>query len=208
MLLYIDVSMIERRGEAMEDITILVARLKDGDEDAFDRLYDAYHLALYRSAYLIVGNAQDAEDVLQETFLTALTHIATLKNNQYFKAWLYRIMTNLAYKTVKRRSREQSESEEVLSSRCVAESMEKNNLEDIITLHAEQEAVRQGLLQLKLKQREVMVLYYYNGFSIREIADICGCFEGTVKSRLHKARKTLKTLLLVENNPFCRWEEA
>ena len=69
LLLYTDAS-IMTGGKNLEDKE-LVSRIKTGDKSAFDELYDKYHLSLYRNAYLITGRQQDAEDVLQETFLTS-----------------------------------------------------------------------------------------------------------------------------------------
>lgn len=185
----------------MNETKELVARLKNGERGAFDDLYEQYHLSLYRSACLMLGNVYDAEDVLQETFITAWTQIGTLRHAERLKPWLYRIMTHLVYKVGKKNRREQADADIVDKKDRL--SVSQNNLDETIERDTEQDAVRQALQQLKIKQREVIVLYYYNDLSIRDIALTCGCFEGTVKSRLYAARKELQRLL-AENSSFSK----
>ena len=133
----------------------LVSRIKTGDKSAFDELYDKYHLSLYRNAYLITGRQQDAEDVLQETFVTAFFHMKELKNADSLKAWLFRIMTRQAVKNCKKGAREIPD-ETVLERRDMRTLADQEGSD-----HAERIACRnemQKLLsEIDCKHRDVIV---------------------------------------------------
>ena len=70
----------------------LIRQMKNGDRTSFDRIYEKYHVPIFRSAYLICGNREDAEDVLQDTFVTCWLCIGQLRNEECFRYWLFRIM--------------------------------------------------------------------------------------------------------------------
>lgn len=164
----------------------LVKAMLAGDKKAFDQMYQEYHLILYRTAYLILGNSYDAEDVLQETFVTAYTSIGSLKDPSKLKTWLFSILKHAAYKQGKKRNREWPD--EYINEKINEYIREEGQEESFLQRDQIQEALR----TLPPKQREVIVLYYYNDLSIEEIAQVCKTFQGTVKSRLYKARKELK----------------
>lgn len=169
----------------MDDIQMVEA-IKAGDKEAFNQLYEEYSLRLYRTAYLIVGNSYDAEDVLQDTFVSAYKNISDLKDHTKLKTWLYAILKNRAYKKYNKNQREFPEQD-------ILEKIEVKGTENIKEdRFALKDEIQICLMKLKPKLREVIVLYYYNDFTIAEIAQICGSFQGTVKSRLYKARKDLK----------------
>lgn len=164
-------------------------KLKTGDKDSFDLLYQEYYLVLYRTALLILGNREDAEDVLQDTFVSIYKKAKTLSDFEKLKPWIFSILKNTSYTRYKKRKREFPD-EFVLDK---AEESPTYLGEDDF---AEKSEIQDALMTLKEKEREVLVLYYYNDFSIEEIASICKTFQGTVKSRLYRARKNLKKELL------------
>lgn len=164
-------------------------KLKTGDKDSFDLLYQDYYLVLYRTALLILGNREDAEDVLQDTFVSIYKKAKTLSDFEKLKPWIFSILKNTSYTRYKKRKREFPD-EFVLDK---AEESPTYLGEDDF---AEKSEIQDALMTLKEKEREVLVLYYYNDFSIEEIASICKTFQGTVKSRLFRARKNLKKELL------------
>ncbi len=164
-------------------------KLKTGDKDSFDLLYQEYYLVLYRTALLILGNKEDAEDVLQDTFVSIYKNVKTLSDFEKLRSWIFSILKNTSYTRYKKRKREFPD-EFVLDK---AEESPTYLGEDDF---AEKSEIQDALMTLKEKEREVLVLYYYNDFSIEEIASICKTFQGTVKSRLHRARKNLKKELL------------
>lgn len=156
---------------------------------SFEKIYNDYHLMIFRSAYLMVGNRADAEDIMQETFIAAFNNINSLKNPASLKSWLYRIMTNLVIKNRRRISKEfPSEDTAEIADNAVFQDSAEDVTENLLN-HID---LKRCISELSPKCREVLVLYYYSGFKVKEIADICGCFEGTVKSRLNRGRRELK----------------
>ncbi len=182
--------------------------LKEGKPEAFDRLYEEFHLPLYRTALLILGNREDAEDVLQETFVTAYLHVRELRSAGSLKAWLFRILTREAYRTGRRTRREVPVEPEDIGGRTGKSfpDVEGGAVQNAPDTAVEQAGVdseerlrgqlfRDALSRLDPTHREVLVLYYYDELSTREIAAVCRCLEGTVKSRLYTARKRLQRIL-------------
>ena len=171
----------------MED-EILVQQLKKGQYEAFNLLYEKYKNLVIRTAYLITGNKSDSEDVAQETFVKVYLHITELKNNAGFKPWMMQILVRTAYRTGRKRSREvpDEEIEHLSESQSVLSPLGQ------MIKREEAETISRAVADLPVKQRTVVVLYYYNELSVSEIAKMLDCREGTVKSRLHTARKYLK----------------
>lgn len=188
-----------------ENNQALVTRMIDGDEAAFDELYRSYSEKLYRMAYFITGNRSDSEDILQETFVKCYLHRKALKQPECFDSWICQILVRTSWRFEKRRKgkRELSfdgileDEEQTKTAERLLWSKEEEPVEKI--LQAEQaEALWKLVSDLDTKYRTVVVLYYYNEFSTREIARITGTLEGTVKSRLFKARTLLRKLLETE----------
>lgn len=174
-------------------------KLKTGDKDSFDLLYQDYYLILYRTALLILGNKEDAEDALQESFIAIYKNIASLSDFNKLKPWIFSILKNSCYTRYRKRKRE-------FPDEFVLEKADSNSIskeEDDFLLSNEVEA---ALLNLKEKEREVLVLFYYNDFSIEEIAKICNSFTGTIKSRLYRARKNLKKELIKVDKDYLERE--
>lgn len=174
----------------MEEIK-LVQRLKAGDKEAFDALYEKYKNILLRMAYLVSGQMSEAEDIVQETFVKCYLHIGELKKDEGFKSWLFQILYRTAYRQIKKNKREilkedigiQADATDGISS-----------LDRIIRTETERQ-VSNAVKKLDFKHRTVVVMFYYNEMSTKEIAEVLRCTEGTVKSRLFNARKKLKRSL-------------
>lgn len=176
-------------GYAMEE-TELVIKMVSGDMDAFDRLMELYQPKALRAAYLISGNYADSEDIVQETFAASYLNRKDLKKPEAFKSWFYRTLSRNAWRICKKKKREQP-SEEIYSDDMEAPGEILND----IVMKEEETLLYDAILSLPAKHRTVIVLYYYNQMSIKEIAKACGCLEGTVKSRLHHGKAKLKEIL-------------
>ncbi len=172
----------------------LIRRMQAGDTEAFDRIFDYYGEKLLRMAYLLTGNYADSEDIVQETLETCFFKCGDLRDCSRFTPWLYQILTRNAWRIGKRSRRE--EPTEELPEPC---GQTKPNGEGqpltIIVENEERAELWRAVQQLNLKMRTVVVLYYYNDLSTKEIARITHCLEGTVKSRLYTARKILERKL-------------
>lgn len=176
-----------------EEKKALVESMLGGSEAAFDELYRSCFGKLYRMAYFITGNRSDSEDILQETFVKCFLHRATLKEPERFEPWLYQIMVRTAWRHEKRKKgRQELSFEELLEQE--EDEKDKGPLGAVLEAEAASE-IQSALQCLDVKYRTVVLLYYYNELSTREIARVTGTLEGTVKSRLYKARKLLKKLL-------------
>lgn len=180
----------------------LVERMTKDDEEAFDELYQSYAVKLYRMAYFITGNRSDSEDILQETFIKCYLHRKKLKQPECFESWLYQIMVRTAWRiNHKKKEKKEISFEEILndgSNIRVAESIQKEDaigpLEMMLEIESAAE-LRQAVNYLDLKYRTVILLYYYNDLSTKEISRVTGMLEGTVKSRLYTARILLRKQL-------------
>lgn len=172
----------------------IIEGIKAGDKNSFDELYDKYYLMLFRTAYLILGNSYDAEDVTQDAFVSIYVNIKSLKDPDKLKPWMFSILKNSAYKKYKNKKRELPDEEIQLKV-----DKETYTIEEEFVVKSE---IQDALMSLNKKQREVIVLFYYNDLTIKEIASALGVFEGTVKSRLFKARKVLKKELEHSNESF------
>lgn len=170
---------------------MLVRQMKEGDRLSFDMLYEKYKNMALHTAYLITGDLSYSEDVVQDTFVKVYLHCKELKNDSGFKAWMMQILVRTAYKCGRKKSRELPDDEVVQK---VDTGRSPSSLEQVI-MQEEARAIAQAVRMLPVKQRTVVVLYYYQEYQISEIVQMLGCLEGTVKSRLHMARKHLKKAL-------------
>lgn len=173
----------------IETDTALVQQMQQGNLQAFDTLYARYKDEAFRTAYLITGNRADAEDLTQEAFVTCIQSVSSLKDGSCFRPWLLKTLTRSAWKYCKKQKRETP----------VAEFFETGQQEEsaLSTLLRtdEQKQLQEALYVLDEKRRTVIVLYYFNEMSVKEIAKTLGVLEGTVKSRLFSARRHLRQAL-------------
>ena len=176
--------------------SILVADLCDGDMTALAILVDRHKDLVHRVAMQITKNSDDASDVLQDAFLKVYDSINAFRQESAFETWLYRIVVNLSIDAVKKRKRQQ---ESMASLSEVSDVHQSQDIQQDPTRQAEknelQEWVTQAVNSLSIKHRAVVILHELEGLSHPQIADILDCSEGTVRSRLHYARKRLRVLL-------------
>lgn len=170
-----------------------VKQMKQGDICGFDIMYEKYKNQAMHMAYLIAGNYADAEDILQEAFVKCYCNISELKENDKFQPWFFQLLTRTAWRYCKKRSKEQPV-EEIFD----VQSMKQINVEgsalDQIMQRERTNVLCKAIGSLSMKQRTVVVLYYYNQMSIQEMAKVMKCKEGTVKSRLFVARNQLRKI--------------
>lgn len=177
----------------VKELTELVNKVKRQQPGAFDLLYEKFKDQAYRTAVFLTGNKEDAQDVLQDTFVTVCLEINRLKNPEAFTAWFYRILTNNARSILKKHKRELPKEESEMQQ---INMKVQEDFSDMLLKQEEHKHLRRLINQMDEKYRTVIVLYYFNEFSIGEIAEIVDCRQGTVKSRLFKARKILEQKLL------------
>ena len=150
---------------------VLIRKAKKGDKDAFCRLMDENVQSMYKIAAAYLKNDEDVADAIQDTILSCYENLKSLKQNRYFKTWMIRILIN----------------------KC-KDMIQKKKLVTYTPFHEEEYAAMewaQVLETLDSKYRLVVLLYYMEGFSVREISDALDMKESTVKSRLHRGRKQI-----------------
>ncbi|MBC8262891.1 MAG: RNA polymerase sigma factor [Anaerolineales bacterium] len=170
----------------------LIAQVRGGDLKALETLYEKYKDQIYRTALAITRDQQAAEDILQDCFLRLHANIDRLDGSVPIAPWLHRVTVNLSYNWHARGRRWIHSLEGVIenlvaSSRGLPErQVERTELKD---------TVQKAIDTLSFSQRVVVVLFYLSGFSLEEIAYVLDCPVGTVKSRLHYARRNLRRWL-------------
>ena len=174
----------------------LVARLQAGDLQALNHLIDRYKDEFYRLAYRIMGNKEEAEEVLQDTFLRAYQKIGSFEGKSRLSTWLYRICVNQCLNR-----REDLKKFALTKTYDPAVAMGIQNMPSTQDTAAEyetaelQQQVARAVARLKPDQRMLVSLYYLQGFSCAEIGEILQKPLGTVKTHLFRARNNLKKLL-------------
>ena len=179
---------------------LLVADLLEGDTTALASVVEKYGKLVYRLAIQITKNHEDANDVMQETFLKVYESIGSFRKESAFETWLYRIIVNQALNLVKQRDRrrESSLSEETeIDPRFNLRGSHgyPNSPHDDVEKKELQKCVTQAVDCLPAKHRTVVILHEFEGLTHPQIATILSCSEGTVRSRLHYARRNLRDLL-------------
>ncbi len=169
----------------------LVIRLKNGDTSAFDELYEKYKNQAVRTAFLITKNNDLSFDIAQEAFIRCYTNIAKLKNPLMFRSWFLKILVRTAWELSKKDSA-------IVPVEEIFEKAEENSLYSSDNT-ADFRLLYEAVNSLNKKQRTVVVLHYFNDISVKEIAEITGSFESTVKSQLFLARKKIKSYIEKSN---------
>jgi RNA polymerase sigma-70 factor, ECF subfamily len=158
-----------------------VKKAKRGDEKAFQELIHLEKNKLYRMAYMYVKNENDALDIVQDAIYKAFISIKSLKNHRYFSTWLSRILINSALDFIKKNERV------ILTNEVDVLPKEQN-------LRIEEKMDLAGAIErLDIQYKTVIILRYYEDLTIKQIAEMLHCPEGTIKTRLHRAINLLKS---------------
>ncbi len=177
--------------------TELVCQARSGDVEATNELVRRYRAAAFRFALQLTGNREDALDVTQEAMMRFLDTLERFDAQRPVRPWLFRIVRNKAYDLGRRQKVRRAQSlDELLEKgmpppvQAAPHPVEKFELEDL------RKRVWSALMRLGDKQREILVLREYQDLSYGEISEVLGVPTGTVMSRLHRARRALRDLLL------------
>ena len=154
-------------------------------EKVFVKIITENKAGLYREAYSYLLNKEDAEDAVGNAILKAYTHIKDLRNVKKMKSWMYSILINEFKNMIRSNSR--VDYSNISVDECLDEiSEDKSEIYDFI-------------IRLEPIHREIVLLYYYENFKVKEIAQMLQLPEGTIKSRLARARKQIKDFMDGEN---------
>ena len=170
-----------------------VPQARAGDPAAWDALFRRYQLPLYVYVFELVHDEQASLDIVQETFINAARHISGLREDDKLGGWLFGIAHQKCVQRWRKQAREESALQEI--SACAAQSEFGSGPDDLLIRQEQEEAFMRLLKQLPLPQRSVLLLHFIEDFPLGQIAEITGAAPGTVKSRLHYAKKALRKLL-------------
>jgi RNA polymerase sigma-70 factor (ECF subfamily) len=179
----------DRPGDPRQDESLLDA-IRAGDVPAFERLYELHGARMKSVAANLLGNAADAEDAVQETFLKVYRGAAAFRGTARISTWLYRVLVNACYDMMRRKRRRPVE---------VAGEPAPGTTEPEFPAPASDHPLRLSLeasvKELEPRRRSAFVLYAVEGFTHREIGEILGVPEGTSKALLFEARRDLQRRL-------------
>jgi RNA polymerase sigma-70 factor (ECF subfamily) len=182
---------------AVHEDTGMVRRIQWGDMAAFEALFNKYQGQIYRTAYAITRDAGAAEEVLQDCFYKTYLNIMNITGEGSLSPWLHRVAVNLSCNAIKRRRVHLEPIDGVAEGVFAAEP--HNSPEAMAEQSELRVKMRDAINSLPLKHRLVVTLHYLQDFSLPEIAYILDLPVGTVKSRLHHARKALREQLESQN---------
>jgi RNA polymerase sigma-70 factor (ECF subfamily) len=169
----------------------LIDETLTGDTAAYGKLVQKYQDRLYNSAVYLVGNAEDARDIVQEAFVQAFSNLRSFQGSSAFYTWLYRIAFNVAA-TQRRRKRVETSVEHSREQSGLDPVDERQGPAELVEQEERRRQVRHGLAQLSEEHRAVLILREIDGHRYEAIAEILGLPIGTIRSRLHRARLELR----------------
>lgn len=183
----------------------LIAKAAQGDQDAFAQLLELHKGKVYGLTLRLTGSAEDAMDLTQETFFNAWRGLPRFNGQSKFSTWLYRLATNAAIDFLRREKRRGAVTTVPLyteeeSQRALDIPDHRFTPQTELERKELQQAIQRGLERLSDEHRQALVLREVNGLSYAEIAQVLGIEEGTVKSRISRARLALRKVLLADGN--------
>jgi len=164
-----------------EEIENVVLRIRQGDEDSFMELYKLTANYVYKIAYVYLLSKEDAEDVMQDTFLKLYSIRRRLDPSKSVLAFIKKITINYALKTLNRKKNISYPGKEVLDGEIFDETMHQD--------------IKDAILKLDFKDRAVISLYYFDNSSLKEISFVLNESESAIKTRLFRAREKLKEVI-------------
>jgi RNA polymerase sigma-70 factor (ECF subfamily) len=173
-------------------------RTADRDEARrrrFVALVDSIKLELYNFAFRLAGSREEAEDLLQESYFKAFKYFHQLRDESKFKEWIFQITANQFKNFLRRKKKENTFYQDETETVFVEQERAHRNPDELFLQNDRSETVRRALELVSPKMRSVLVLFEIEGYSIEEVSRTLGISRGTVKSRLHYARKKLREVL-------------
>lgn len=170
----------------------IIEKAKNGDKEAFNYLIEENKFKMYKTAKAILKNEDDVCDAIQEALIRAYKNIGKLQSNEFFTTWLIRILINKCYDIARIR---QTENGRVMDMEMI------ENVECYDT-YEEESLIKKVLNKIENDLKSITIMYYYDDLSIKDISEILKIPEGTVKSRLSRAREKIYEILKKEEGEY------
>lgn len=178
----------------VSDVALLEGALA-GDLEAFDQLVRRHERRAYNIAFRIVGNHHDASDALQEALIRIYTHLPEFRRDSAFSTWLFRVVTNACLDSI-RRKKVRPEPTDPTVIRLRVGGSPGDGPEESLLRRETQQFVQRAISLLPDAMRLIITLRDIQDLSYQEIAEVIGIPPATVKTRLHRARRTLSALMV------------
>ena len=188
---------IRREGDESVD-ELLLRRAQRGDPDAFELLMTPMEKMIWRVCWHYTGDREAASDCGQDAMVRIWRGLGNYRGDCAFETWVYRVAANCCMDWLRKKKRDRSESIEPLKEAGFDPADPKAGTEEQVIAADEHARLREGIAQLPEEQREALVMTQLEGVSYEEAADRLGVSEGTVKSRVNRAKSKLKEWLSEE----------
>jgi len=179
--------------------TRLAKLARNGDRRAFAELVELYKDKIYHLAYRMLGNRQEAEDIVQETFMRLYSNLHRYDDTQKFSTWIFRIGTNLCIDRLRKRKLTYSLDAEVTDGEgndyYAMMSSDEHTPEKQVIVSETQRHIRKVIDDMPEKYKSIIVLRYLQDLSLQEISDVLDLPITTIKTRLHRGREYLRKKL-------------
>lgn len=170
----------------------LIKQCKEKNEEAFNELFKRYYPVAYKLAFHICKSEADAKDAAQDAMISVYRNISSLKQSEYFSLWLKRIVVGKCNRIFRKNNHVTYIDDESLLMKHYVDKVKEHNPFQQIHFHSDQEVLAFFIAMLPDAQKEVLQLFYLKQQSIKEIANMLSCSEGTVKSRMYMGKKKLR----------------
>jgi RNA polymerase sigma-70 factor (ECF subfamily) len=174
--------------------TEMISRCQRGDQEALKEIFDKYHKKVYRIAYGVVRQREEALDIVQEVFIKLFRSIKNFKGRSHFYTYLYRMVMNTAIDHARKAGKQFISSLDEEGSFEPSDNVEKGP-ERVLLQKELEERVKLAMDRLPPEQKAALIFRDVEGLSYQEMAEAMGCSIGTVMSRLHYGRKRIQELL-------------
>jgi len=183
----------------------LMRLVQAGDLTPASEIYDRYSSRIYNFAYRFLKNSEGAEDAVQEVFVKMIKHASQFHGDAKLSTWLFSITANWCRDYLRKADNRPKDSDDVL---LTLPASREESPDRVLERRETELRIQKALLTLTPEQREAILLSRYQGLSYAEIAQISGCSEGAVKTRVFRAMETLKKALTAEPRGGERWLNA
>lgn len=160
--------------------------IQEGHLDLLGTLFTRYSDRVFGRCFQLVGDRHEADDLLQESFLRVLRYRASYKGTARFSTWLYRIATNVCLDHLKAKNREGSAVQRLVEMTDFTPPMDNDDRVDVLRVAFE---------RLSAEKQELLVMARIRGFGYARLAESCGTSEGTIRVRVHRAMRELKSIV-------------